>query len=232
MSLDIIKVTNGIYDVFVIKNDQYIGPRIANGYEWDGWMRNDIVEHYKEDTDIIDIGANIGYNTLMFSDYGPVVSFEPVYHQIVNHNCKANKLKNKVSVFPCALSNEIKQTEIYLPSHHVCRSNTHLNYGGTSFDHTGDARGLSVDVHCDTLDNIYKGTPSVIKIDVEGHELQVLEGAKETIKKHMPTILIELHDFKESMEEHIFLKDLGYDDPIERPEVMFLYRAKENFSTM
>ena len=67
---------------------------------------------------------------------------------------------------------------------------------------------------------------------MEGHELQVLEGAKETIKKHMPTILIELHDFNESMGEHIFLKDLGYEDPIERPEAMFLYRAKENFSTM
>ena len=106
MNLDIIKVTNGIYDVFVIKNDQYIGPCIANGYEWDGWMREDIKKHYKKDTDILDIGANIGYNTLMFSDYGPVSSFEPVFHQIVTKNAKQNQLRHPINIYPCALSNE------------------------------------------------------------------------------------------------------------------------------
>ena len=73
-------MTNGIYDVHVISNDEYIGPTIARGREWDGWMRGDIRRCHKPDTEIIDVGANIGYNTLMFSDYGPVVSFEPVFH--------------------------------------------------------------------------------------------------------------------------------------------------------
>jgi FkbM family methyltransferase len=186
---------------------------------------------HKKDTDIIDIGANIGYNTLMFSDYGPVYSFEPVYHHIVGLNVKNNVLRNKVEVFPYALSNENKISEIFIPNR-GCQSNTHINYGGTGFTLPEDWRGGSLEVTCEKLDDVYSGVTSFIKIDVEGHELQVLEGAKETIKKHMPTILIELHDFNESMGEHIFLKDLGYEDPIERPEAMFLYRAKENFSTM
>ena len=57
-------------------------------------------------------------------------------------------------------------------------------------------KGVGVQVPCEILDDIYSGIPSIIKIDVEHHEMQVLEGARETIKKHMPTILIEIHDFE------------------------------------
>jgi len=78
---------------------------------------------------------------------------------------------------------------------------------------------------------MYNGTPSIIKIDVEGHELQTLEGAKNTIEKHKPMILIEIHDFENS-EIPKFLESLGYGEPEERPEAMFLYRAKDIFSTM
>jgi len=231
MNLDVIAVNNGVYNVLLIKDDEYITTTVSHGYEWDGWMRQDVRMFHKKDTDIIDIGANIGYNTLMFSDYGPVYSFEPVYHQITDQNVKNNILRNKIEVFPYALSNEKKKSTIYIPSG-GCQSNTHINYGGTGIHLPEDLRGTSLEVPCERLDDVYSGVTSFIKIDVEGHELQVLEGAKETIKKHMPTILIELHDFNDSMEEHVFLKDLGYDDPTERPEAMFLYRAKENFSTM
>ena len=66
LKIDLVRVNNGRYTVFVIENDEYIGPVIARGYEWDGWMRKDIQEYYKEGTEILDIGANIGYNALMF----------------------------------------------------------------------------------------------------------------------------------------------------------------------
>ena len=76
-------VSNGIYDVYVISDDEYIGPLIARGHEWDRFMRRDVRMLHKPGTDIIDIGANIGYNTLLFSDYGHVISFEPLYHELV-----------------------------------------------------------------------------------------------------------------------------------------------------
>ena len=88
-----------------------------------------------------------------------------------------------------------------------------------------------VHAQCKRLDDIYDGIPSIIKIDVEGHELQVLEGAINTIKTHMPMILIEIHNFENS-EIPKFLENLGYGTPIERPEVMFLYRAKDISSIM
>jgi len=222
-------VNNGKYNVFVISNDEYIAPTIASGYEWDEWMRYDIEELYKEGTEILDIGANIGYNSLMFSDYGPVYAFEPLFHKIVQMNVDNNKLKHKMYVIPVALSDKQENIDMYLP---VQTKRGHRNYGGSSIHFSNELDPeTKTNVQCHRLDDIYKGVPSFIKIDVEGHEIQVLKGAENTIKKYMPTILIEIHDFENS-EVPKYLKYLGYDDPEPRPDVMFLYRAKDIFSTM
>ena len=98
MEITVERFNNGKYNLNTIANDQYIGNTLKQGYEWDGWMRHDVEKYYKPGTDIIDIGANIGYNTLMFSDYGPVFSFEPVFFEIANMNLKSNELKNKVDL--------------------------------------------------------------------------------------------------------------------------------------
>lgn len=222
MEIDITRVYNGIYDVHIITNDEYIGPLIARGREWDGWMRGDIRRCHKPNTDIIDIGANIGYNTLMFSDYGPVVSFEPVFHEIVSLNVKNNSLRHPVQVIPCALSDEKSVSEIHIPSR-GCQSETLINYGGTGFNHDEDLKGEGMDVSCERLDDIYTGIPSIMKIDVEGHELQVLKGATNTIKKHKPVLLIEIHEFSEDNDVHTYIKSLGYKDPKMRPDKVYLY---------
>jgi len=222
MEVSLIKVTNEIYDVHVISNDEYIGPMIARGREWDGWMRGDIRRCHKPDTEIIDVGANIGYNTLMFSDYGPVVSFEPVFHEIVSLNVKNNSLRYPVQVIPCALADKKSVSEIRIPSH-GCQSDTLINYGGTGFFHDDNLKGEGVDVECERLDDIYTGIPSIIKIDVEGHELHVLKGATDTIKKHKPALLIEICGFSQDNEVHTYIKSLGYEDPKPRPEMVYLY---------
>jgi hypothetical protein len=80
-----------------------------------------------------------------------------------------------------------------------------------------------VNVNCERLDDIYTGVPSFVKIDVEGHELQVLKGAEETIKKHKPVLLVEIGNFSEDHEVHKCIKSLGYKDPIEKPELMYMY---------
>ena len=39
MEINVARVNNGICDVHVISDDEYIGPSIARGHEWDAWMR-------------------------------------------------------------------------------------------------------------------------------------------------------------------------------------------------
>lgn len=223
-------VHNGRFNVFILSDDEYICPLIANGYEWDGWMRPDIQKLYKKGTDIIDIGANIGYNSLMFSDYGPVYAFEPIFHKIVTLNIENNKLKHPIHLIPKALSDKTETVNMYIPKK-VERTGLR-NYGGTSMYKTdGFDEETKTMVECVKLDDVYRGIPSIIKIDVEGHELHVLKGAETIIKKFMPTILIELFDF-ENNEAAKYLKSLGYEDPEMRPEHVYLYRAKDIFSTI
>ena len=223
-------VHNGRYNVFVIADDEYISRAISNGHEWDGWMRSDIEKYYKDGTDILDIGANIGYNSLMFSDYGPVYSFEPIFHKIVTLNAENNKIKHPINISPIALSDKEQTVDMYIPNR--VEKNGLRNYGGTSMYKTvGFDETTKTTVQCHKLDDIYEGRPSVIKIDVEGHELEVLKGAENTIKKYMPTLLIEIFNF-DTNEVPKYLKSLGYGDPEERPEHVYLYRAKDIFSTI
>jgi FkbM family methyltransferase len=223
-------INNGKYNVFFMADDEYIGPCIARGYEWDGWMREDLDKYYKEGTEILDIGANIGYNSLMFSDYGPVYAFEPLFHKVITMNVENNKLKNNIHVVPIALSNESENKIMYFPK--AVKQTGLRNYGGSSMQKTdGMDESTKTEVECRRLDDVYKGVTSVIKIDVEGHELEVLKGAENTIRKYMPTLLIEIFDYEDS-EVAKYIRSLGYDEPERRPECMFLYRAKDIFSTM
>ena len=80
MEFDTDEVPVGKFTVSVIRDDQYIGGCLRRGIEWDGWMRHDLPHLAQPGMDILDIGGNIGWNALMFSDYGPVHCFEPLYH--------------------------------------------------------------------------------------------------------------------------------------------------------
>ena len=78
-----------------------------------------------------------------------------------------------------------------------------------------------------SVDDIYTGRVSFIK-DVEGHELQVLEGAKNDIEK-LANNTVELIDYENSKVPS-FLKELGYTmEPIERPEKMFLFPSPRTY---
>lgn len=214
-------VNNGKYNVFYLADDEYIGPCVARGYEWDGWMREDLEKYYKDGTDILDIGANIGYNTLMFSDYGPVYAFEPLFHKVTTMNVENNNLKNSVYVVPVALSDKNENKYMYFPK--AVKQTGLRNYGGSSIQKTeGMDESTKTEIECRRLDDVYKGVSSVIKIDVEGHELEVLKGAENIIKKYMPMLLIEIFDF-ENNEVPKYLKSLGYSEPEERPEHVYLY---------
>jgi FkbM family methyltransferase len=224
---DEIKV--GKYTVHVIKDDNYIGGCLRRGYEWDGWMRQDLPHLYKPGTDILDIGGNIGWNALMFSDYGPVHTFDPIFHQIITKNVESNAglVAHKVLVHPYGLGDEPLQLPIFITKH---EPNGLRNYGAASLHpipehlqvpgHAAyEADGTIVRV--ERLDDVYQGVPSVIKLDVERHELEVIKGAWNTITKHLPAMYIEILD--PSNDEIVkLLEPLGY-KMIPRPENNYLF---------
>jgi FkbM family methyltransferase len=207
------------YNVDVILDDLYIRLALERGYEWDQWMRHDLPNMYKPGTDILDIGGNIGFNSLMFSDYGPVHTFEPLFHTVVSKNASQNTLNNPIKVYPFGLSNEESDILIYKPKP---QDFGFTNYGGCSMTLTEWHVPEGIPVSIKKLDDVYHGTPSVMKIDVENHEYKVLLGAENTIRKHKPSMYIEIFDFETSPIVP-FLKEMGYNTIVSRPEHNYLF---------
>jgi FkbM family methyltransferase len=209
----------GKLTVSVIKDDRYIGGCLRLGNEWDGWMRQDLPHMVRPGTDILDIGANIGWNSLMYSDYGPVHSFEPIFHEIVSKNVSQNTLANPVTVHPYGLSSKNEEVSIFLQAHDP---DGQCNYGGTSLHPHKDHVKEPTRVLVKKLDDVYTGIPSLMKIDVEGHEFEVIMGAIETINRHKPFLYVEIFGFEESPIPG-FLERLGYKQVVQRPEHNYLF---------
>ena len=216
--MELVDARVGKFTVSVIEDDQYIGTCLRRGAEWDGWMRWDLPHIYRPGTDLLDIGANIGWNSLMFSDYGPVHSFEPVYHDIVSKNVNQNTLSNPVTVHTYGLSSEKQVADMFMPN----RDGPVCNYGGTTI-HPHNHQSVPIRVELEKLDDVYEGVPSVLKIDVEGHELDVIRGAFDVITRYKPSMYIEIFGYTRECEIATLLRGIGYSDALERPEHNYLF---------
>ncbi len=134
----------------------------------------------------VDVGANIGFLSLAgaykVGKTGKVYAFEPVPEtfEILKFNKSINEF-NQIQLYQLALGNEEKEGIIYSESE---------NRGGASIINHTSQKGMAIKVkRFDDL-NISEKI-SVIKIDVEGFEFEVLKGAKNTIKRHKPSLIIE-----------------------------------------
>lgn len=135
-----------------------------------------------------DIGANSGYVTTAVAaarPSSPVFAFEPLPD--LSGNIAATAAKNDfktVTVYELALSNSTGHADFYLPGHSI-----HASFVSRS----RNARKIVVPTF--RMDELIQSNaipvPKVIKTDVEGAELQVFEGALQTLKDYKPTVLFE-----------------------------------------
>lgn len=142
----------------------------------------------------VDIGANIGLYTLFtckkIGDSGKVIAVEPDDSNLIvlKESIKTNRFNN-VMVVPCAVgANNCKQ--IFYEGIMPTASSFYPDKQRTTYK----VRSKKT-VNVVTLDSVIKcsGVTRVdwIKIDAEGAELDILAGAKETIDKFRPVILVE-----------------------------------------
>jgi FkbM family methyltransferase len=152
----------------------------------------------------VDIGCHKGaYTYWMRRCVGPsgvVYAFEPQPRQVAYLREAFSAMSyDNVEIVPMALSDNAGQLPLYTPA-----KSTHFATLEPRDDSTlrrpsiangagsGDPRTTLVDVT--TLDEFCTGArrpPHFLKIDVEGHELSVLEGGRRTLELHHPTILVE-----------------------------------------
>ncbi|MDC2824645.1 FkbM family methyltransferase [Rodentibacter pneumotropicus] len=156
-------------------------------------------------SNIIEVGANIGIHSVplaKFAPQGKLFCFEPqrIIFQTLCANISLNHLTN-VYAYHQGVSNQ--KEEIEIPSSNY---DTVWNYGSFSldkgFDTEGNFQGSTHNewVQVVTLDKhpeIQKLTElSLLKIDAEGFDLNVLKGATNIINQYKPVIFIEAHPHK------------------------------------
>lgn len=181
------------FKINFIKNDTAL-TNYAKTYNkiWEDWLEKYIKESYQPNTNMIDIGANIGTTSLIMSRYISencyIYSFEPVYHNILDMNVKQNNLEDKIKTFKFGLSNK---SEILNGG--FIDFSIEANYGFTQISNLEKANEDSkIIINVKTLDSFNIDNVSFIKLDVEGSERNVLDGAINTIVNNKPTILVEI----------------------------------------
>ena len=136
----------------------------------------------------IDVGANDGVFAFAFSALvDRVEAFEPNpdYARFARR-----MLRSRGCVHEVALSNKAGAAEFVVP---ISEDGTVLHLGGSlRLSPASQVKVLRFDVAVRTLDSYKFQDVRVIKIDVEGSEMDVLEGGRETIRHHRPALIVEL----------------------------------------
>lgn len=159
----------------------------------------------------IDIGANKGLYSFLLSRIADTVkAFEPNPKM---YSLLSRAVPDNVETFQVALSNESGEGELIIPIH---RNGRYSNQGGT-LQAQKQFEGKTIakwPIRCERLDKyVFQGI-SFIKIDVEGFELEVLDGAKDTIAREKPNLLVEIDPNQNgiSLKEALkYIQELGYE---------------------
>lgn len=135
----------------------------------------------------IDVGANRGFYSYALSAIaGRVEAFEPNPALVGFTRAKARR---KTRVHAVALSNREGTAPFYIPHAHT-GGHAHLLGNLGNVHRTPDL--AQIDVPVATLDSFGFDNVGFIKIDVEGSELEVMEGATRTIGRDRPNLIVEL----------------------------------------
>lgn len=187
---DEVALPNGIK----ITINPLLHAQIANDSElaYEGNVLRTIEDNLKPGDTFYDVGANIGIFSFVaagrIGSGGSIHAFEPEENNLA---CLRRSLERS------GLTNLVIHEAAVGPAD-----------GSMTFDRRGgafsgrlvepgaDLRGASVTVKVRAIDSLVADgapPPTLMKIDVEGGEGGVLEGMRETLKNHGPTVLCELH---------------------------------------
>ena len=175
-------------------------PWLLRHFPEDRWPLSAVVKHLIQPGDIvIDAGANIGYVTLLLSRWvgrsGKVISFEPIPQtfDLLYHNTRRLRLRN-VTAINLGLSSASGTVRMRIPSDKDGSGNY---YEASIVDaHRDQEAGSGTMVEVGRLDGFLPVVPeqlSFIKIDVEGHELEVLQGSERILRSVKPALLVEIN---------------------------------------
>ena len=176
------------------KSDLFRRVTINGEYESD--MAALVRSHIAPDRDVIDVGANVGFYSVMAAqllDQGRVLAVEPnpeAYRRLVA-NLARNRLTEKVTIFHGLASDSVGQATL----HHIEGMEEYSSMGQIVHASVSGKTARTTSSVAHTVDGLVAAhglNPGFMKIDVEGADMLVLSGAIETLKRHRPVVLTEL----------------------------------------
>ena len=174
----------------------------------------------------VDIGAYLGIYSILAAKLGcpRVLALEPNSSNFLQlqKNLSLNEVVDSVQSHRVAVGAESKTVSMITPGGRPNSSGSQISNSPTGREL--ESWKIESEVDMVTLDSLLADETariSVIKIDAEGYEMLVLQGATLTLDSHGPSILIELLNEKKKCEADNFLRNFGYSQgrPIETSDV-------------
>lgn len=178
---------NGSFWLEVERDDDAFTPPVLRTGNWEAWNAVAIMDelhHRQENPQFFDVGANVGYYTMMVASAGfPTSCFEPNPNvmALLERSLELNNLDGKVH---CGTYG-IGETEDTLILSKVDK------HSGANSLAAGATEGIEVQVKTLDMHRRLVNQPYVIKVDVEGFEREVWNGAKEIRKAKQNTWFVE-----------------------------------------
>jgi len=158
----------------------------------------------------IDIGAHDGDTCIdLVNTFQRVYAFEPNPESI-------KAIPDTIKKFPFALGNKKEELVLTIPDNGY-NNNKH----GSIVRHQSGIRQYSVSVR--TLDGFEFKEVDLIKIDVEGMELQVLEGSMQTLMKWRPVVLFENKRSRYNKKLVDFFNEINYNIKVYKSDTVAYY---------
>ena len=192
---------------------------IKNNYEKEIVILDQIV---KKDLESVDVGVYRGVYTYKLSQLSKHVhAFEPNPLIFPKLNKNLSKIVQNVTFYNIALSNKEKETDLKIPKRNktILKKNYEemFKLGCATIHKDNILKNNNFEtykVKTSKLDDILiNKRVGFIKIDVEGHEKNVIEGARRIIKTYKPNLLVEIEEqhSNEKAEKTInYINNLGY----------------------
>lgn len=185
------------------RNDTFIGQSLFQYGEWCEFEIELLSKVMRYGGTAIDVGANIGTHSVALAKSATrIYAFEPQprLYRLLTANLALNGIQNVVPE-RVAVGDHIG----FIPMADLPPDEAMFNFGAVPLSHgepKGEARIITVD---------YLGiAPTLIKIDVEGMEPDVIRGAHKTIERHQPTLYLENNGFDDSSKVASALDEIGY----------------------
>ena len=205
----ILKTPDGIKLIIDPVNDHGVELSLHETGTYEKGILNYIRENFRNDGVFVDVGANIGLMSLFVSRYFPLANihaFEahPETAVILRENLSLNSFSNNITVHSVALGSERSTVSI--------SADLDANRGGASIVKEGQQ---PISVECFTMDEVLaESKVDLIKIDVEGYELHVLQGAKKIIESQHPVLIIEISQDRDGTDQTKaiwnFVQEMGF----------------------